>query len=82
MSFSSLTQKGQITIPSAFRNALALHRGDRVKFTFDSKKEQIIIEKHVEPLEQLFGMFAVKHSVSDKKIKEAIKKGASRAHRA
>lgn len=81
MSFSSLTQKGQVTIPAALRNALDLHQGDQVKFTFDKKKEQIIIEKHTQPLEQLFGMYAVEHSVSDKQIKQAIKDGANRANR-
>jgi AbrB family looped-hinge helix DNA binding protein len=82
MSFSALTQKGQVTIPAALRNALGLHQGDQVKFKFDKKREQIIIEKHTQPVEQLFGMYSVKHSVSDKQIKQAIIKGATRAHRA
>ena len=81
MGYSSLTQKGQVTIPTMIRNALKLRRGDRVKFTFDKKREQIVIEKDTQPVEELFGMYKVDFAVSDEDIKEAIKEGATRAHR-
>lgn len=81
MSYSSLTQKGQVTIPTKIRKALKLRRGDRVKFTLDEKREQIMIAKDTQPVEDLFGMYSVNFPVSDADIKEGIKQGAARANR-
>ncbi len=78
MDLSSLTQKGQVTIPAIYRQALNLQPKDQVRFLFDKKKAQIIIEKHSQPVDELFGMYTVEHAVSDEQIKKAIKKGASR----
>ena len=82
MDISSLTQKGQVTLPIEYRRALDLRPKDQVQFSFDPKNARIIIEKYSQPVEELFGLYAVKHAVSDKQIKEAIKKGASRDRRA
>ncbi len=35
---TTITQKGQVTIPALIRKALGLHRGDQVKFTITRKK--------------------------------------------
>lgn len=35
---TTITQKGQVTIPSPIRRALGLKRGDQVKFTITKKK--------------------------------------------
>lgn len=35
---TTMTQKGQVTIPAPIRKALGLHRGDQVSFTLDKKK--------------------------------------------
>lgn len=35
---TTITQKGQVTIPALIRKALGLNRGDQVKFTITRKK--------------------------------------------
>lgn len=35
---TTITQKGQVTIPAPIRKALGLKRGDQVKFTITKKK--------------------------------------------
>lgn len=35
---TTMTQKGQVTIPAPIRKALGLKRGDQVKFTITKKK--------------------------------------------
>ena len=39
--FTTVTQKGQVTIPAPIRKALGLKRGDQVKFTLKKKVAQI-----------------------------------------
>ena len=44
---TTITQKGQVTIPSPIRKALGLKKGDQVKFTMTKKKVvQIQTEEH------------------------------------
>jgi len=74
-----MTQKGQVTIPASMRELLDLQRGDQVEFLIE--RDQIVLRKHTQPVEELFGMFAVKHAVSDQDIQEAIAKGATRGAR-
>lgn len=38
---TTVTQKGQVTIPAPIRKALGLKRGDQVQFTFKKKVAQI-----------------------------------------
>lgn len=38
---TTMTQKGQVTIPAPIRKALGLKRGDQVKFTLKKKVAQI-----------------------------------------
>ena len=35
---TTMTQKGQVTIPAPIRKALGLHRGDQISFVLDRKK--------------------------------------------
>ncbi len=38
---TTITQKGQVTIPASIRKALGLKRGDQVQFTLKKKMAQI-----------------------------------------
>ena len=75
-----MTIKGQVTIPADLRRILALHQGDRVQFRMQN--DEIVVRKYNKPVEELFGLFAVKHKVSDQDMKQAILQGAHRANRA
>lgn len=56
MSTSSMTQKGQVTIPAEMRKALGLNSGAKVRFSRQGKK--ITLEAVTEPAANtLFGTF-------------------------
>lgn len=59
MSESTLTSKGQITIPKAVREALHLEVGDRVYFEVRTDGS-VVLKPRNEPAERLFGMLAGK----------------------
>jgi AbrB family looped-hinge helix DNA binding protein len=42
MSFSTLTRKGQVTIPKSLRDQLGLHLGDRISFRL--RGEEIVLK--------------------------------------
>ncbi len=42
MSFSTLTRKGQVTIPKPLRDRLGLHLGDRISFQL--RGEEIVLK--------------------------------------
>lgn len=55
MSESTMTTKGQITIPKAVREALHLEVGDKVYF--DLKEDgSVVLRARNAPVESLFGM--------------------------
>jgi len=55
MSESTVTSKGQITIPKAVRERLRLEPGDKVYFDVRDDGSVILVARN-EPLENLFGM--------------------------
>ena len=68
---STVTRKGQVTIPVRLRRAFQLEEGSHIHFREDGK--QIIIEPVVEDVEAAFGLIKTAKSVSSKQIKEAIR---------
>ncbi len=42
MALSTLTSKGQITIPKAVRDSLRLHSGDKVEFVITESREALL----------------------------------------
>jgi len=73
MLVSTVTQKGQITIPADLREALKLQPGDKVSFT--RKNNKILISKQKNDVTAAFGMLKVKRKVSLKAIQDAIEEG-------
>jgi antitoxin PrlF len=55
MSQSTLTSKGQITIPKAVRERLHLETGDKVYFDVRDDGSVLLVARN-EPLERLFGL--------------------------
>jgi antitoxin PrlF len=57
VSESTVTTKGQITIPKAVRETLRLEAGDKVSFDVMSDGTVLLIARN-EPMESLFGLLS------------------------
>ena len=68
---STVTRKGQVTIPVRLRRAYELEEGSHIRFRDDG--ERIIIEPVVEDVEAAFGLVQTEISVSSREIKETIR---------
>ncbi len=73
MKSSSLTSKGQVTIPHELREALQLHPGDRLGFELVDNK--IFIFKQTNDISHAFGMYKVNKKITDADIQKSIEKG-------
>jgi AbrB family looped-hinge helix DNA binding protein len=64
MAASTITSKGQITIPKAVRDALKLNAGDKIEFVVTDKREALIrpISKKVDDV------FGILHRPDQKKV--------------
>lgn len=62
MHSSSLTSKGQITIPSEIRNQLGLHPGDKVGFLIEN--DHVIIFRKQNDIEAAFGICQPKQTAN------------------
>jgi len=74
---SSLTSKGQMTIPKAAREHLKVRPGDRVKLFLHPNGTVVIVPKL--PVTAIKGMFAgrVKKPVSVEEMDAAVEQGVS-----
>lgn len=80
MASSTLTSKGQITIPREVRDRLGLREGDRVVFQFDEHGNLTLRQEAQSPLGRLPGL--LKHLAKDcpvtiEEMKAAVKQGAA-----
>jgi antitoxin PrlF len=77
---STLTSKGQITIPKKVRDRLGLRKGDRVVFHFDEHGNLLLRQEDQSPLGRLPGL--LKHLAKDRPVtveemKAAVKQGSA-----
>lgn len=73
---STITSKGQITLPKSLRERLNLSAGDRIEFFIDEEDNVRLAVKH-ESVARLKGMLPKpKQSVSLDEMDRAIQKGA------
>lgn len=72
---STITTKGQVTIPAPLRTQLNLHPGDKIDFS--ANQGSITIKKHRDDVTAAFGMFSVSHKVTLSEIEQAIADGAT-----
>ncbi len=70
---STLTSKGQVTVPAELRQALDLHPGDKV--VFEAIDHKLLISKKKEDITQAFGMYRVDKKISLEDIQKAIEAG-------
>lgn len=68
---STLTVKGQVTIPVEIRRLLNLKSGDQVTFTVDNNR--IALERRERCIEAAFGLLKAEQSVSLEEMEQAIR---------
>jgi antitoxin PrlF len=75
---TTLTSKGQITLPKALRDKLGLSPGDRVEFFIEDEQSARLVAKHV-PVIRLKGMLPKpSRPVSLEEMDKAIKNGVGK----
>ena len=82
MPTSTVTSKGQITIPIEIRRRLGLRSGDRLEFLFGSDGEVIVRPKRVR-LESLFGILQKpgQRPLTVREMDEAVQKSVGKARK-
>ena len=70
---SSLTSKGQVTVPVKLRQHLDLHAGDTL--VFEQVDSKILIFKQKKDITSAFGLYRVPKKVSQEDIQKAIEEG-------
>jgi AbrB family looped-hinge helix DNA binding protein len=68
---STVTVKGQVTIPVEIRRLLNLQAGDQVAFIIDN--DRIALERRERRIEAAFGLLKAERSVSLKEMEQAIR---------
>ena len=81
MSASTLTSKGQVTIPKEVRERLGLKEGDRLVFRFDEQGNLLVRPEAHSPLGRLPGLLhhlAGERPVTVEEMNEAVKQRAAK----
>jgi len=78
MPTTTLTSRGQTTIPKSIREALQLHPGDRVEFILED--DQVVLRRAGADLTELDGMIdrSDREPASVEEMDEAIERAAAR----
>lgn len=71
MQHSSLTSKGQVTIPAEIRHRFGLKPGDQVGFRIVGNEIRLI--KNENRVDAAFGLIKSDRSVSDQEMEQAIR---------
>lgn len=74
MHATSLTSKGQVTIPIEYRDALGLQPGDKINF--EQVGNSLVIHRRQNDIKACFGFLKAKKGASLAQIKKAIAKAA------
>jgi antitoxin PrlF len=76
MQSSSVTSKGQVTIPAAVRRKLGIKPGDRVGFVEEDGR--VVLERCENRVSASFGVLKARRTVSLGEMEDAIAAGAVR----
>lgn len=76
---SSVTSKGQVTIPVTLREKLGLKPGDKVAFV--EKAGEVVLQRVENRVESVFGLFKASKAVSLEGIDSAVNEARSRRAR-
>jgi antitoxin PrlF len=79
MSISTLTRKGQTTIPIKVRNHLKLRPGDKIEFIIERDGKVVVTPKNID-IRQLRGMLAplVRRKLTIEQMDEGIRRRFAR----
>jgi len=78
MPASTLTSKGQLTVPKVIRDRLGLHEGDRVEFRVTGEG-QVVVEAATVDLRDLRGILKGRgRRVTVEEMEEAVRKAGTR----
>jgi antitoxin PrlF len=55
MSQTTITSKGQVTIPKSIRDYLGLHSGDKIEFVF-TENDEVILKPITKKVDEVFGI--------------------------
>lgn len=69
---TTITSKGQVTIPAYFRQQLGLQVGQKVKFSLEKNKPQQLLIEPIPNFEDLMGAFKTNKKYSKKKARQQI----------
>lgn len=80
MSSTTLTSKGQITLPKQVRDRLALKEGERLRVEIGPRGEVVLRREKRPPLEAVFGALRrlAKKPVSTARMRQAVRERAKR----
>jgi AbrB family looped-hinge helix DNA binding protein len=73
MKASTVTSKGQVTIPQEIRHRLGVEPGDRVRFR--EVEAGVVVERHEDRVESMFGVLKAKRGASLAEMKDAARSG-------
>jgi AbrB family looped-hinge helix DNA binding protein len=76
---SSVTSKGQVTIPAELRAKLGIQPGDRVGFLEENGR--IVLQRQETAISSVFGMIKAKRGVSQEEMDAAVAAGWKRRAR-
>jgi AbrB family looped-hinge helix DNA binding protein len=76
MHATSLTSKGQVTIPIEYRDALGLHAGDKIGF--EQKGNTLVLRRQQNDIKASFGILKAKKGVSLAQMKRTVMASAGR----
>lgn len=75
---TSLTSKGQVTIPVQLRTALGLNPGDQIDF--EQSGDSLILKRHTNNIQACFGLLKADRGVSLEEMDTAKQQGALREY--
>jgi AbrB family looped-hinge helix DNA binding protein len=83
MSLSTLTSKGQITIPKDVRELLQLHAGDKVEFIENDRHEIVLkpVTKRAADVSGILSKYKKEYPVSIEEMDQAIADQVQRENR-
>ena len=83
MNTTTVTSKGQITLPKAIRDRLALKEGDRLRVAVGSNGRVTLERERQRPIEDVYGLLrrlAGRRPASVSEMRAAVRRRARRKH--